>query len=169
MCPVSSSIREEFPCASILPAGNAKSIPAAHLPFGNDLYHVHVAIEDTRRKRLQELLDGRYKTKAALAQATGVAPSYISRLLSHGPNRKKLKEDLARKMELEAGLLPFSLDRDDAMAPAAPMPPWPFSFSRARFDRLDPRDRDKIDQAMTIMLSLCEGRRLEPATKKRAA
>lgn len=129
-----------------------------------------MAIEDTRRKRLQELLDSRYKTKAALATATGVAPSYISRLLSNGPNRKKLKEDLARKMEVEAALPPFSLDRDDGATHATPpASPWPFSFSRARFDRLDPRDRDKIDQAMTIMLSLCEGRRLDPATKKRAA
>jgi len=127
-----------------------------------------VAIEDTRRRRLQELLADRYKTKAALAQATGVAPSYISRLLSNGPNRKKLKEDLARKMELEAGLPPFSLDRDDNLQ-ATPPPSWPFSFSRARFDRLDPRDREKIDQAMTIMLSLCEGNRLERAVKKRAA
>lgn len=126
-----------------------------------------MAIEDTRRRRLQELLDDRYKTKAALAEATGVAPSYISRLLSSGPNRKKLKENLARKMEIEAGLPPFSLDRDDNLQ--ATPPSWPFSFSRARYDRLDPRDREKIDQAMTIMLSLCEGNRLDRAVKKRAA
>lgn len=168
MIPVSSNIHEEFPCASILPVGNALSIPAAHLPFGNGRYDVRVAIEDIRQKRLQELLRDRYKTRAALAEATGVAPSYMSRLLSSGKNRKRLKEDLARKMEIAAGLPPLSLDRDDN-AQVATAPSWPFSFARARFDRLDPRDRDKIDQAMTIMLSLCEGSRLERATKKRAA
>lgn len=152
----------------MLPAGNAKSIPSAHLPFGNAGYHIHVAIEDIRQQRLKDLLKDRYKTRAALAEATGVAPSYISRLLSNGPNRKKLKEDLARKMENAAGLPPLSLDRDDN-AHAVMAPSWPFSFSRARYDRLDPRDREKIDEAMTIMLSLCEGNRLERAVKKRAA
>jgi transcriptional regulator with XRE-family HTH domain len=127
-----------------------------------------VVIEDIRQQRLQDLLRDRYKTRAALAEATGVAPSYVSRLLSKGKNRKRLKEDLARKMEIAAGLPPLSLDRDDNNTQAAAAPSWPFSFARVRFDRLDPRDREKIDQAITIMLSLCEGR-LERATKRRAA
>jgi transcriptional regulator with XRE-family HTH domain len=126
-----------------------------------------VVIEDIRQQRLKDLLRDRYKTRAKLAEETGVAPSYISRLLSSGKNRKRLKEDLARKMEIAAGLPPLSLDRDDSTH-AATASSWPFSFARTRFDRLDPRDREKIDQAITIMLSLCEGR-LERATKRRAA
>jgi transcriptional regulator with XRE-family HTH domain len=126
-----------------------------------------VAIEDIRQKRLQDLLRDRYKTRAALAEATGVAPSYMSRLLSRGKNRKRLKEDLARKMEIAAGLPPLSLDRDDN-AQAAPPSTWPFSFSRVRFDRLNPAERQKIDQVIVIMISLCEGG-LDRATKRHAA
>lgn len=129
-----------------------------------------MAIEDVRQRRLRDLLQQKYKTKAALAEALGVAPSYISRLLSPEKNRKRLKEDLARKMETAAGLPHLFFDRDDnAAAIVAPPSSWPFSFPKARIEKLAPRDREKIDEAIKIMLSLCEESGLSRAHKKRAA
>lgn len=125
-------------------------------------------IADIRQQNLRKLRVS-YSTNAALAEVIGVAPDYVSRLLSSGPNRKRLKEDLARKIEKRAGLSPFWLDTDENASQVVAAPLWPFSFSRANYERLDPRDRDKIDQAIKIMMSLCEGNRLERAVKKRAA
>ena len=161
-----SSIGGAFPWREVLPAGNASSIPLEHLPAGNGPYHGVVKIEDVRQQNLRRLLE-QHKTKAALAKTIGVDPSYLSRLLSGGKNRKRLKEDLAREIEKFAGLPPLSLDHGGTQQPD-PLPSWPFSFSRARIERLHPKDREKIDQAITIMLSLCEGTE-SSETKKRAA
>lgn len=126
-----------------------------------------MGIEDVRQENLRKL-KSKYGTIAALSEIIDVVPNYISRVLSSGPNRKRLKEDLARKIEKKAGLPPLWLDQSENATVESP-PPWPFPFSRARFERLDAADREKIGEAMGIMVSLCERSRLDRATKKRAA
>ncbi len=122
-------------------------------------------IEDIRRDNLRALLR-KHGTQAALSEVIDVPPSYISRLLSRGRNRKHLKEDLARKIEKTAGLPHLWLDRSDASPAELPPAPWRF---RARYDKLSPKDQAKIDQAIDIMLSLCESGGQQDASKKRAA
>lgn len=128
-------------------------------------------IWDTRRERLRELIKERFDgNQSALAERLSREANYISRLLTDKKHRKRMTEILARKIEKIVELPEFWLDQAHNQAATAPPPAWPFkTFTRAMVERLDPRDRDRIDKAISIMLSLCEGSRPERAVKKRAA
>lgn len=166
LCREHSNNDARFPCAIVLPTGNSPSIPPAHLPYGNYGYACEVDIWDVRQRRLRALVD-KYGSQSALAKIIGREANYISRLLSRGKNRKMLQETLARDIEKTLDLPALWLDREDgAVAPAST---WPFKFPRSQYERLSPRDRDKIEAAILIMMSLCEGSGLDRATKKRAA
>jgi hypothetical protein len=108
-------------------------------------------------------------TQSALAKRIGRAADYISRLLTKGKHRKRLEENLAREIEKSLGLPPLWLDQADNASIEPGPGSWPFSFPRARFDQLSPRDREKIEAAVEIMVSLCEVDRGERTTKRRAA
>lgn len=163
-----SGIDEDVPCIGVLPTGNERSIPTEHLPSGKRLVESRgMNIEDVRQSQLRKLR-AKFETNEELAAYADVAASSISRLLSSGKNRKRMGEELARRIEEYAGLPYLWFDQHEASATALRLD-WPFSFARSRFDKLTPRDREKIDQAVQLMLSLCEDRGSDQAVKRRAA
>lgn len=82
--------------------GNTLSIPMGHLPAGINWQSAGVAkdTQDVRQQRVRELIEKEFGgSQAAFAKAVDRSDNYISRMLSRGPNRKGIGEDLAREIE----------------------------------------------------------------------
>lgn len=103
--------------------GNALSIPVEHLP-GNpagDTSDVPRDVQDKRLERSLELLKERFHGRRVdFAHAIGREPNYVSRMLSRGPNRKRIGEAMAREIERALHLPLHWLDGqpDEAQTPA---------------------------------------------------
>lgn len=114
---------------------------------------------EIRRKRLKQLIDSRCKgNQSEFATSISRAANYISRLLkaSNLKGSKRLGEDLASEIEHEYGLEEGWLSKDpgDDGQDVPTDTGWPFSFPRARFDRLSKRQKIAIEN---IILSAIDG------------
>lgn len=138
----------------VLPIGNTTSIPAGHLPCGNCQYAAHVDVTEIRRARFKQLMDERFDGKQSLlADALGMAPNYVSRILSGG---KRLREVLTTRIEvvigLERGWLSVDLEKtmDEDLLEIKPL--WPFNFSRRLFDSLSQPQQKAVEKAVLAMI-----------------
>jgi hypothetical protein len=113
-----------------------------------------------RRERVQHLIDTRFKTKAAFAEAAGVDnPSTVSRWFlvdeETGKYYKNIGEELARRIERKLDLQRYELDRPlgvdapkkehNGQRPSRETS-WPFAFSPDDFLELDPDQQIEIGE-----------------------
>lgn len=108
---------------AILPVGNLWAIPTEHLPFGIPWHDARVDdLSDIRQQRLRQLLDEpRFGGKQSVfAEVIGRSPDYVSRMLSHGKNRKRIGEKLAREIEQKVGKPRGWLDVAESAEECAP-------------------------------------------------
>lgn len=117
---------------------------------------------------LQDVYDG---NKSAMARAAAERskksrnPSFFAELLG---GKKSFGEKLARSLENELQLEPKSLDEPitaGSNVVPLPLPTWPFRFSRARYDQLQPQQKAKIAERIEGMIEAFEAE--APAPKKR--
>lgn len=167
----------------ILPLGNGLSIPARHLPYGNNHYaqgmdeDIEGLVEKerqrryaVRRKRLEKLLKDFFDdNQSKLAALVGYQPNYISRLLSAG---KSFGEDAAIAIEVATKIKIGWLSREDeaptsaGAAPGAPVveQEWPFENIKVnRFHQLSPKHKMHVERTLDEIISGYE----VPAVAKR--
>lgn len=137
----------------VLPISNVRAIPFVHFPFGDDEYDEEMLIQETRRRRLRQLLDSEFDGKQQLiADHIGVEQNYISGLLGQGKTKKPFGEKTARKIERLCGKPAGWLDRDPNEQEAEPTRSWPFSFDPMLWDRLPAHQKRDIEAAFTRMV-----------------
>lgn len=174
---------------SALPAGNFKSIPRGHLPAGTDHYAASMGDSDflsvvyaNRRKRLAELLrefgNGKQSALAdAIEERLDKRPelkdrikafgnaTYISRALK-GPAEmtggKNISEEAAEALEQLFGKADGWMSRSDHDVAQLP---WPFPFSRAKWDALDPEQRREASRHFEIHIDIISAS--TPATRRK--
>lgn len=77
-------------------------------------------VRDRRMERARQLLVERFRgIQADFAGAIGRPANYVSRMLSHGKNRKRIGEDVARDIELKLGLEEGWMDRPSGESPTS--------------------------------------------------
>lgn len=111
--------------------------------------------------------------KSAMARAAAERskksrnPSFFAELLG---GKKSFGEKLARSLEDELQLEHKSLDEPittgSNVVPLL-LPTWPFRFSRARFDRLQPLQRAKIAERIEGMIEAFEEEARAPKKRRR--
>jgi hypothetical protein len=149
-----------------LPAGNAKSIPEAHLPFGKGAYPfapMDENLNEIRRRRLLLLIE-EVGTQAKLASKISakrknkkpVDPSYISRMVSEpgSPGRKRISTDMAREIEDAVGKDIGWLDHDESKVQKRTKfdPNWPFTIPRETIESMSDDVRGEIDREFTKLV-----------------
>jgi transcriptional regulator with XRE-family HTH domain len=140
--------------------GNILSIPRGHLPSGNSLYADEMDVQETRRKRLRQLVD-EYGTQTALADKLGIEQNYISRALS---GRKRIMEDFAAKVEQATGKPTGWMSRLEKSGTD-----WPFEFDRRHWDGLPPEERRDLERNFMRMVLGAEAEQHMKRGKKRAS
>lgn len=138
--------------------GNILSIPLGHLPPGNSLYAHEMDVQETRRKRLQQLVD-EYGTQTALADKLGIEQNYISRALR---GRKRIMEDFAAKVEQATNKPPGWMSRPDK-----PAGDWPFDFDRRHWDNLPQEERQDLERSFMRMVLGAEAEQAMKRGKRR--
>lgn len=125
---------------------------------------------DQRQKKLRELIETRFDNRQTdFADRAGIAENYVSRMLSTGANRKKIGEQLARRIEKLCRLPSRWLDGEPVETPPEwdilRESGWPFSFEAARFNRLTLQQRSQIDGVVRALVEQFE--KEAPQAKKR--
>lgn len=94
--------------------GKVLSIPAGHLPASKSLQNRGVDKYPIRRLRVRELIEGRFNgSQTEFADEAGVPDTTVSRWFSQKEGKKNIGEKLARRVEENLKLEPYSLDRED--------------------------------------------------------
>lgn len=140
--------------------GNILSIPPGHLPCGNSLYAGEMDVQETRRKRLQQLVE-EYGTQTALADKLGIEQNYISRALS---GRKRIMEDFAAKVEAATGKPTGWMSRIEKTGSD-----WPFEFDRRHWDGLPLEERRELERNFMRMVLGAEAEQALKRSKRRAS
>ena len=98
------------PCSTLYPWVNHESIPAGHLPEGNNKPIIsNMDQQEIRRRNLAKVRDADFDGhQARMADVAGCAPTTLSRIL-HG----KKVEDVIREWEKNLGYQVGALDRLD--------------------------------------------------------
>lgn len=162
-----------------LPSGKPLSIPLGRLPNGTTDYDGHMdarktanelksRIRELRYKKLQDLLRDRYNDSPVdFCRETGYdKPDVISQLTGR---HRSFGEDLARELELWAGLERYELEREDDSRSwkAAKSGDWPFSISQEEFMALSGKSRADINSAIYKMVMGAQSEEMVEKQRKR--
>lgn len=147
-----------------LPAGNAKSIPAKHLPFGNDAYPcvpMEARLFEIRRQRLLALINevggqAELAARVSAVRKKAMDPSYISRLVASPgkKGRKAITGDMAADLETAGGKEAGWLSHDPQIPIKQPRfdPRWPFTIPRETIESMSDDVRGEIDREFTKLV-----------------
>jgi len=140
-------------------------------------HHGVISLEELkaiRRANVARLLDEYGQTR--LSELTGIAPALLYQLgRAKGKSQRNVSDRHARAIEQALGLSPGWMDIDhdrglEVREPAAPPPlpsedRWPFRFAYARFARLSPSQKERIEEVVEGMVLRFEARNQASARK----
>lgn len=139
---------------------------------------VHIApvdpqeLKKLRIRRLDELIRGKYDNNVSeFARAAKRQQSYFADVLG---GRKSFGEKVVRQLERDLKLDPLYFDRDAAHSaverPHATIDPWPFAIKYSRYERLNVKERKRIEGVVEKMISDIEAEQVAAsrASKRRA-
>jgi len=151
-----------------LPIGNVSSIPAGHLPGGNNGHNSRMDEHKAREYHAKNLIRVRFNGKKIdFAKAIDIDPSIVSRWFMSGKHHKNIGEQSARQIEKNLDLPRNSLDRlgelprigrkPESHNLIAIQPPSPFPKQlRDRIDRLSPEQKLRLNGWIEAKIELIE-------------
>lgn len=162
--------RRRTSISRLLPSGTIMSIPKGMMWFMSCLprrkqhYNVDVTapnntlerLYETRRKRAKQL-KSEFVSLVEFAARIDQSPSYTSRMLQTGKNRKNIGEEMARRIEHLCGKPSGWLDIDEdarTTGRSNSKEHWPFNFPRQEWEELSQVERRAAEQQFRIFLAI---------------